>query len=304
MADDKLIEYIKSALASNTPIEQIKQNLLGAGWAPKQVDEAINFISPQGKIKGKLPLWVIGVVAVMLVGIIVFVFVSYSGLFQTTPPVTSPSTTQTSEVSQPTMSTPTDNTSTNNAPVNNAPISNISVSQGNGSIIQFVSCGNDIDCFINQSSTCNPSNLTYSISFDASGFIQNETTYSEIRGLSLGTCILYSKIIDMFGAYSPDQIQIFLSQNMTNDQINQQEQQMNIALSSRIGEDGICYYPISDLVQQFSGIKMGTYTGSAGDIQTYNCSGSLYNLSPPPSSSVTVSGTNTTSNSTGVLATP
>lgn len=288
MADPQLINYINASLANNIPIEQIKQNLLGAGWNPQQVDEAINFVSSQTKPKGKFPVWIIiSVVAVIFIGAGVFFFMNYSSFFQTNSSVNNPSITQGSE-------TPSTNNTVNET------------SQSVPSNMQLISCGTDIDCFINQSNTCISSSLTYPTTLDLLGFVENETVYYEIRGLSSNNCILYTKILNVYGKYSQEQRQIFLNQNMTDEQINQYEQQINSALSSTVGEDGTCYYPLSYLIQKINGIKTGTFDASTENLVTYNCTGSLYNRESV-SYNVTVSGGNTTvtsstSNSTATLA--
>ncbi len=282
MADPQLINYIKDSLANNIPLEQIKQNLLGAGWNPQQVDEAINYVSPQQKPKSKFPVLIVaGIILVIFIGAGIFFFLNSSNISQNNPSSNTPSVTQGSE-------TPSTTTTVNET------------SQSTGLNMQLISCGTDIDCFINQSNSCNPSSLTYTYSVNLLGFIENETAYYELRGLSSGNCIIYNKILNIYGAYDAAARQSFLNQNMTDDQINQKQQEINSVLAQNIGEDGTCYYPLNILIQNIEGLKTGNFNGSTEDIQTYNCTGSLYSINST-SANVTVTGNSSNVNSSVVI---
>ncbi len=141
---------------------------------------------------------------------------------------------------------------------------------------EMLNCGINIDCFIDASEDCTLANLTNNLSINFLGWVQNQSAYYEIRGLESNKCLLYTKILNVFGKYDNETRQGFLNQNMTNEEIDQQEQQMNTALATTIGKYGICKYPVSNLTKLFTDLKAGNISGSSSDTENYNCTGTIY----------------------------
>lgn len=141
-----------------------------------------------------------------------------------------------------------------------------------GVSVVVVECGSDIDCFIDETYECNLARLTYDFTLQLFGWIQDHSYYYEIENSDLENCMLYVKIENVSGNYDDVTVQYFLDNNMTQDEINQQEQEINDALQTIIGSDGTCILEQAKLTQIFISLKSGDYSSEDWE----GCSGEAF----------------------------
>jgi|SRR3989338_8231699 len=140
---------------------------------------------------------------------------------------------------------------------------NISNETNEGVSAAIIECGTDIDCFIDETYKCNLANLTYDFTVNLLGWIQDHSYYYEMKGGQSNSCVLYIKIKNVSGSYDDARIQHFLGNNMTQDEINQQEQEINGALRTTIGSNWTYTLKQKKLTQMFIDLKSGNF--SSGD---------------------------------------
>ncbi|MFC1682002.1 hypothetical protein ACFL0X_00075 [Nanoarchaeota archaeon] len=120
---------------------------------------------------------------------------------------------------------------------------------------------NDLDCFIDAAETCEKTILTYSLTLDILGWVQDTTNEYTILGDVGGDCILYFELTDVSGEYSEEARQNFKSQEgMTDEEIDEQEDSMNQALQTVIGTEQACRFTTSKLVSNFEDFQEGSYS--------------------------------------------
>ncbi|VVB82386.1 Uncharacterised protein [uncultured archaeon] len=145
--------------------------------------------------------------------------------------------------------------------------------------LAFISCGTDMTCFINASTNCNPSNLTYSFYSGNSTWNQSNSYYYKIRGIEDSKCALYQEAISLSGNFTSFEWTSLTTAGNTTDQINQMVETENNYLSDLIGTSGICKfsgYSYSDLTDYLNEVKLGNNTISGSALTTYSCTGSLF----------------------------
>lgn len=76
MVDKRIIDYIKNQLSHDSPVEEIKRNLINAGWVEEEINEAIILARKTSK---KILYGTIGVVVITLIigGIVSFFIFSF-----------------------------------------------------------------------------------------------------------------------------------------------------------------------------------------------------------------------------------
>jgi hypothetical protein len=138
----------------------------------------------------------------------------------------------------------------------------------------LISCGEDIDCFIDKTYECSLSDLTYSFDVNLFGWIQNHSYYYEIKGKENSNCTLYMRIENVSGEYDDSARQAFLDAGMASSEIDQQEQEINDALKATIGSDGTCSVPQAEFPQLFIDLKSGNLFSDIWS--TVNCEGEMF----------------------------
>jgi len=158
MADQRIVDYIKSLLSKGFQIEQIRQALLSKGWSSSNIDESIKLALSQRTFqtmpqilpvleepKEPSKLWILPVlIAIIVIGGISVYFMYPKG-----------------EV----------------------------VSTGGES--NFIDCGTDLTCFITTSQSCNPANVSNTATVEMFGITQTTTTYLEMKGIKESKCDFY-----------------------------------------------------------------------------------------------------------------
>ncbi len=141
-----------------------------------------------------------------------------------------------------------------------------------------IDCGTDLDCIINASEDCSLAKMTYIITTNLAGIIQETTSYYELKGMEIYRCLFYTKHKNIDITYSEDLIQTMLGGGATQEEINQQLQETNEQYDIFEGKEGVCKYPLSNLTIRLNEWKQGIFKFSTQDAQRYNCSGSLYEI--------------------------
>jgi hypothetical protein len=140
--------------------------------------------------------------------------------------------------------------------------------------LSFISCGANIDCFINASDICNPANLSYDISFSNATWIQDTNYYYKIRGFEGDKCELYQEVIDVTGNFTATQWANLTASNYTIVEITSMA---GIIISNWAGNSGICRFTTSELEDYIIDVKGGNFSFFTDDeIEDYECTGDLY----------------------------
>jgi hypothetical protein len=244
MVNQRLVNYISRQLSYGYSFREIKHALLRNGWHELDVDEALDYLTHRRATSAALqqrdgtqP----GFTVKALVGIATILLM---GMFVLTPYLTGP----VCDANDPNCVLPGD------------------------SGVTAISCGNDITCFIEAIEGCNPSSVTYDFTTDLFGFVQATSTYYEIRGTESSKCVLYVRVEDAHGHYDENIVQSLVSNGMTLEQVRKQEQEMNFALRSTIGKDGICKFDTRELTTIFQRMRDGDYSSDDWD----ECEGEIF----------------------------
>lgn len=69
MVDQKLLDYIKSAITSGRPVDQIKTSLVGKGWSERDIEEVISMAEGTGENSGKShkTVYIAGLLIIILI---------------------------------------------------------------------------------------------------------------------------------------------------------------------------------------------------------------------------------------------
>ena len=229
MADQRLVDYIKSELSRGTSLNQIRQSLLSQGWSDYDIYEAVDLATQQRTFpatskptmyeeptKKSSKLWIISVLVVITL-IIGGVFAFFMLTERKTPETTTPTTPLTQEPREP--SGPTD-------------------------------CGTNMDCFIQASQNCNPAKVTHIVTTDILGVKQTTTSYYEIKGLEAGKCVFYLRT---------EKIDLTFPPEIPQDIVDQQKE----IYKKLEGRDGSCKFNTNDLAAMLSRWKEGNFEGDA-----------------------------------------
>lgn len=277
MANQKLVNYIKSELSRGVSLEQIKEVLISVGWSDYDVNEAVNlatqqktfptapkapiYIEPTKKSSNKF--WIIPIIVIVIIVIIGGIFAFFiirkkENIPSTaTPPATIPTI-------------------------------------GPSSLID---CKTDMDCFIKASENCKLAKVTDDATIDVFGMFITTTTFYEVKGLKEGKCVLYLRTEKQDVKFKKELIQEMLKGGATQEEIQQQEQESNrLAKLLQEGRDGICKFNNNnDLIFLLNKWKDGVFSGSVscrigddgewectstGDWSIADCKGKMFEAQP------------------------
>ena len=156
MTDQRIIDYVKSALSNNTPIRQIKDNLISKGWTEFDINQALDAatqerIFPKAPKHSRSAMIAILFIVIVSAGVLGFYIVN-------------------KKETRPIEAVPQFN------PVKD--------------------CLENFDCFIQQAQSCKLSKLKFTTQpIDISGIMQTTTTFYETKGAEAGKCVLYVKTL-------------------------------------------------------------------------------------------------------------
>ncbi len=132
---------------------------------------------------------------------------------------------------------------------------------------EVVDCGTDIDCFIENSKTCNPSKVLWTNTFNYFGMVSTEKTYMEIKGLESDKCAYYNKLQE---ATIDNSDEIVQSGFYTQEELEQQKK-ISLNLSHRT-----CKFDQQNLTAMINKWKKGDK--SLNDFDIAECTVHGYNL--------------------------
>ena len=156
MADQRIVDYVKSALSTNTSVERIKQDLISRGWSNSEVNEA--FDAATGQKLFQEPKKRIPRIFMMLNLLMVIVSAGALGFYLLEKNKTE-------------------------LPIEAAPTFNL-----------VKDCVDNIDCFIDASKSCKASRLKFTSGpINVLAVPKTNTTLYEISGLEAGKCVVYVK---------------------------------------------------------------------------------------------------------------
>lgn len=243
-----LDEWVKTQHAKGYSVEQLEQYLLKNGYKKEDVDKVLLNVmsgSIQNEKPKKLKLWIpILIVIILLVAGAMY----HYGIFSTT--ITSSSKNNATWYFQQSLSS---------------------------------NCGEDMLCFITQSQSCERSSVQFNSALEIFGVVVNTSEYLEIKGMKNNSCVLYIREDNIVYTYTNATIQELLSQNVSMQEIQTQEQDIQNQSSSSIGKDEICSFKITDLSAMLSRWNQGTFSGgidsdgkAAGDFENATCTGRMF----------------------------
>jgi hypothetical protein len=269
MINQRLIDYINSALSKGISLKRIRQNLISNGWSPYDVESAISLVSRKNSsVQNKIvntkeessKLWLIPTVVVAFLiitgGFMYFSLNDGKNIQDTTLPETQQNTQQLSS--------------------------------------SVTNCGGDVNCLIGKSNNCERSKASFNATLDFFGLLISTTTSYEIKGVEENKCVLYLKTENQTIDISDELRQQMLASGKTQEQIEQQKQESNKQAELTIGKDGLCKFnKNSDLTSLLGKWKSGTSSGSVscrltpdgsnctttGDWAVADCSGEMFGSS-------------------------
>ena len=221
MADQKVVDYIKTNLSDGFSLEQIKQALIDAGWQQEEINSAIDSVNhgskdidiiakqDRGSVNKKLVFVNIFIVIVFCLILGFFLYSKGSLKFNFIEP---------------------------------NPNSDIG---GNNEI----DCGDDFDCFIDASENCNPANLKQILTLNLFGVEQTTSTTYKILGTESDKCNIYLRT-DSIDLNFPEDIGI------SQEEIDEQKE-MYDALE---GREGTCMFETNDLTDMLKRWKQGNFS--------------------------------------------
>lgn len=136
--------------------------------------------------------------------------------------------------------------------------------------LEVINCGEDIDCLISASESCNPSNLTYSSTLTNSTWTQTANSYYKIRGLEDDKCKLYKEILGNEGSFTDAGKQSLISEGKTEEEIDVLEEEISNSIK---GETGMCRFSVYNLKERLTELKEGNTFITTGELESYECSG-------------------------------
>jgi len=235
MINQVIVDYIKSCLSKGFTSEQIKQSLLAQGWPYSIINESIALATPTTLSNLSKPevseksskkfsyLLIIGIIiAVVIIGGVLSFFI-FSGKES---PKTSGTDLQT---------------------------------KGQTTVPEVIDCNTDMDCFIASSQECKLSKVTHKYSIDIFGLNQTNTLFYEIKGLEADKCIFYINATKIDVKFTNEIVQQLLANNITQEQINQQEQNATKQAKISEGRDGTCKFNTADLTAVLNKWKVGNF---------------------------------------------
>lgn len=159
----------------------------------------------------------------------------------------------------------------------------LNVSGGNlnetfGEPVFLFSFSGDLNGFINNvSENCTNSNILCNTTFDLFGIgaFTEIIIYYELQGMENDKCLFYSRNENYTFFYSEEFIQNALDSGVTQEEINEQLQITNQQYESLESLEGVCKYPVQDLVDMLRGWEQGNFSFSSENYQKYNCTGNL-----------------------------
>ena len=135
-------------------------------------------------------------------------------------------------------------------------------------------CKTDFDCFIKASKGCNQAKMTHTSTVNIFGMIQTTTSFFEIKGIEEDKCIFYIRNEKNDLKFSDEIIQQMLANGITQEQIQEQEQEANKNADLAEGIDGTCRFNTNDLTLTLNKWKMGEF--STDDYSIAECSGKMF----------------------------
>lgn len=240
MADQRIVDYAKSALSENVSIAQIKENLVSKGWSEFDVNQALD-AATQERIFPKAPKHSRSVM--LAIFLIVIISAGAFGFYIVNKKDTGSS-------------------------IEAAPTFNL-----------IKECLENFDCFIQESKSCKTSKLKYTTQpIDIRGVLQTTTNFYEIKGLENGKCVLYIQTLKIDLKFSDNLTRQMSASGNTQEQITQQEQTSNQEADKLEGLDGTCKFNTNDLTALLNKWKIGTF--STDDFKVAECSGKMFQRQP------------------------
>lgn len=211
MLNQQLIDYIKKARETGLPDEQIRASLINNGWQPNDVEEGFkSFVSPvssmptvspteksySGDVYGNKPTTIIGGKSSSnkkLIFAVVIILVLLAGgagayYFRNNLPFI-----KNFIAEQSITSTPNNLPASNSALTSSTMPSTVTSSTENPVSTSEKDCGQNLDCFIEASKECSLAKINHSMPLNIFGTEVITSTFMEIRGITDGKCIVYTK---------------------------------------------------------------------------------------------------------------
>lgn len=133
------------------------------------------------------------------------------------------------------------------------------------------------NCFIDAARSCTKSKFSLTTNINWFGVEQTSTNYYEIKGMQSNSCLFYIKSESADLSYNDATVQSFLGNGMSQEEINQQEQELRNVLKTVEGKDGTCRYDSTNqLVELLNGWKQGDF--STEDFDNADCSGRYFEI--------------------------
>ncbi|MEM0473554.1 MAG: hypothetical protein QXF88_02435 [Candidatus Aenigmatarchaeota archaeon] len=225
MVDQRLVEYIKAELYRGLTPAQIKQTLVENGWPVYEINEAFNLINnpkPEEKTtSNSLKTEQVKEKSNTVIIILVVGVLIVGGVFGFV--LFSDS---------------------------------IPFIKPN----KIIDCQNDMQCFIQASKNCKPSNVTHDSTIGFFGILITTKSYYEIKGLENNKCVFYIRNEKINVNFSDELVQQILDSGETQEKIDQELENYNSQYDAIEGRDGTCKFNSNDLAEMLTRWKDGKYS--------------------------------------------
>lgn len=117
-------------------------------------------------------------------------------------------------------------------------------------INEITDCGDDLNCFIEESKNCNLAKTNHTVTIKVFGVEYVAVSFLEIRGIESDKCIFYMRTEKIDSKFSDDLIQEMLAKGLTEQEIQQQEQEFSNSAKKQEGSTKSCSSDESDLIEE------------------------------------------------------
>jgi len=136
---------------------------------------------------------------------------------------------------------------------------------------KITDCGDDLNCFIEESKNCDLAKVNYTAKIKMFGVEQTVVSFLEIKGTESEKCLFYTKAEKLDLKFSNELIEEMLAKGLTQQEIEQQEQESKDLLKDQEGLIKICKFNISDLTEMLIRWERGSFFGEDCELAAESC---------------------------------
>jgi hypothetical protein len=117
-------------------------------------------------------------------------------------------------------------------------------------VTEIADCGEDLNCFIEKSKNCDLAKINYRATIRVFGMEQAVVFFFEIKGMESEKCLFYMRREEIDLKFTSELIQKMLDRGLTEQEIQQQEQESNNLARNQEGATRACSSDTTDLIEE------------------------------------------------------